>query len=87
MDKKIRYFLKPGSQNTDATLEAARERARELGIRDIVVASTYGDTAFKAAEVFKDMNVNLVAVTISMGFMDEGWVMSRRLERSWRVWE
>ena len=76
VDKTIRYFLKPGSQNTNATLEVARERAKELGIKDVVVASTYGDTAFKAAEAFKGMDVNLVVVTISMGFRDEGWVMS-----------
>lgn len=74
-DKVIRYFSKPGPQNTEATLEIAKERAKELGIKDVVVASTYGDTAFKAIEVFKDMGVNLVVVTISMGFEDEGWIM------------
>ena len=76
VDKKIRYFLKPGPENTEATLEIVKERAKELGIKDIVVASTYGDTAFKALEVFKGLDINLVVVTISMGFKDEGWVMS-----------
>lgn len=81
MDKRIRRFLKPGPQNTEATLEAARERAEELGIKDIVVGSTYGDTAFKVLEAFKGMNVNIVVVTISAAFREEGWVMSPEVRK------
>ena len=81
VDKKIRYFLRPGPQNTEATLEAARERAEELGIKDIVVASTYGDTAFKVLEAFKGMDVNIVVVTISAAFREEGWVMNPEVRR------
>jgi len=78
------YFGKRGAVNTEKTLEVARERAKQLGIKDIVVASTHGGTALKAARVFKDLKVNLVAVTISEGFRREGWVMTpgerRKLE-------
>jgi len=76
LEKNIIYFERKGGVNTTKTLEAARKRAEELGIRDVVVATTHGGTALKAADVFGDMKVNLVAVTISEAFQEEGWVMT-----------
>ncbi len=35
---KTVYFEKPGPKNTEETLKLAKERAEELGIRNIVVA-------------------------------------------------
>jgi hypothetical protein len=67
--KSILYFPKPGLY-TDETLNAAKERADELGIRDIVVSSTEGTTALKAVEVFKGYNV--VIVTHVTGWRDPG---------------
>ncbi|MGD0805797.1 MAG: pyruvate kinase alpha/beta domain-containing protein [Candidatus Bathyarchaeia archaeon] len=58
--KSIIYFSKPGEGDADETMKAAYERAKELGIRDIVVASTRGATALKALEVFKGYNVVVV---------------------------
>lgn len=75
MDVNVKYFEAKGKVNTDETLEVAKERAKALGIRQIVVASTYGETGKKAIEVFKDLDVNLVIVTISSGFTKEGWIM------------
>lgn len=63
---KITYFSRPGEENTERTLHIAKERAEELGIRQVVVASTNGDTGREAAEVFKDSH--LVVVTHSTGF-------------------
>ena len=60
------YFDKPGSQNTLRTLEIAKRRAEELGIRNIVVATTTGETGVLAAKMFQDYN--LVVVTHSTGF-------------------
>lgn len=60
------YFDQPGPQNTDLTLEVARRRAEELGIRTILVASTTGETGAKAVEVFRGYDV--VVVTHSTGF-------------------
>jgi len=74
---KTIYFGKGGAANTDGTLEVAKERAKQLGIKDIVVASSHGGTALKAAKLFKDMKANVVAVTISDAFSKEGWVMTR----------
>jgi len=77
----VTYFSRRGPANTEKTLEIARERAKQLGIKDIVVASTHGGTALKAAKSFKDMKVNIVAVTISEAFGKEGWVMTKKERR------
>jgi len=76
LEKTITYFEKSGPENTSRTLDAAKRRAKELGVKDVVVASTHGDTALKAAEAFKDMKVNLVAVSICESFRKEGWAMT-----------
>jgi hypothetical protein len=39
-EKPTTYFEATGETNTDKTLEVAKKRAQELGIKDIVVAST-----------------------------------------------
>ncbi len=65
---EITYFSKPGKQNTERTLQIAMERARELGIRQIVVASTEGETGRRAAEIFR--GYHLVVVTHSTGFAE-----------------
>jgi len=77
LEKTIIYFEKGGPENTAKTLEAAKRRAKELVIKDVVVASTHGGTALKAAEVFKNMKVNLVAVSICESFQKEGWAMTK----------
>lgn len=76
MEKTILYFENEGPENTAQTLAAAAERARELGIKDVVVASTHGGTALKAAEAFEGLEVNLVAVSICESFREEGWTMT-----------
>ena len=50
MEKTILYFEKAGPENTDKLLSVAKERIKELGIRDVVVATTHGRTAIKAQE-------------------------------------
>lgn len=59
------YFELPGRANTDRTLEIAKNRAGELGINTILVASTRGSTGVKAAQLFRDRKV--VVVTHSTG--------------------
>jgi hypothetical protein len=60
------YYKQPGTQNTAHTLEVARKRAEELGIRTILVASTRGETGVQAAREFKGYDV--VVVTHAAGF-------------------
>ena len=68
MESKIVYFSKPGEQNTDEVLRLAKSRADQLGIKTILVASSTGGTAVKAAEVFKGLK--LVAVSHQAGFQE-----------------
>lgn len=58
------YFDKPGRENVDETLNLAKEKALELGIENVVVASTRGFTAEKAFEAFKDTDTVLTIVGI-----------------------
>ena len=60
------YFDKPGKENTARTLEVAKQRADELGIRTVLVATTRGETGAQAAQLFQGYSV--VAVTHSTGF-------------------
>ena len=60
------YFEKPGPGNTQQTLEIAKQRAENLGIRRIVVATTRGETAVQASQLFQ--GYDLIAVTHNTGF-------------------
>lgn len=60
------YFDRPGRHNTAATLALAKQRADALGIRTILVASTWGDTGLEASRLFEGYEV--VVVTHSTGF-------------------
>jgi hypothetical protein len=62
------YFDRQGKENTIKTLSLAYERAKELGIDEVVVASTKGDTAYQALELFR--GVKVVAVTYHNGFKE-----------------
>ena len=66
MESRIIYFENAGKENTAAVLSIAKQRAEELGIKTIVVATTGGDTAVKAVEVFSGLKV--IAVTHVTGF-------------------
>ena len=66
MEAKTVYFEKPGSENMGEVLRIARQRAEELGIRTILVASTRGDTAVKAMEALKEFRV--IVISHAAGF-------------------
>src|SRR4030043_1184194 len=69
-EKKTTYFSEPGKQNTDTLLKTAREYASKEKIKDVIVASTTGETGAKAVKLFKDCNV--VVVTHAFGFQEPG---------------
>ncbi|MCP4348824.1 MAG: hypothetical protein GY795_25375 [Desulfobacterales bacterium] len=54
------YFDKPGKTNTDQTLKLAFERGKELGLNEVVVASTKGDTAYSTLDIFTGFQVTVV---------------------------
>jgi len=72
MKKDVIYFESLGPQNTEEVLKAVRERAKELGIRYVVIASTTGKTAKKALEILGDLDLKLVVVTHHTGFERPG---------------
>jgi hypothetical protein len=69
-EKKIIYYPKVGEENTSKTLLEAKERADELGIKNIIVSSTRGGTALATLDVFKGYNV--IVVTHVAGFKEPG---------------
>ncbi len=62
------YFASPGKGNTEKTLELARRRAEEIRIRTVLVATTQGDTALRAVDVFQGYKV--IAVSHSCGYKE-----------------
>ncbi len=69
MEEKIVYFEKPGKDNTEETLNLAMERAKARGIKKIILASTWGDTARLAAQRWAGSGIKLVVVPHQFGFM------------------
>ncbi len=72
MREYIVYFERPGKEWTDEVLKICKQYAESNGIKDIVVASTTGETGAKASEIFK--GYNLVVVTHVAGFREPGKV-------------
>jgi hypothetical protein len=62
------YFDRPGRKNTKAVAEAVRKRCEELGVKEVVFASSSGKTALVFHEVLKGLDVSLVAVASHAGF-------------------
>ena len=78
--KKIYYFEKPGEVNTPDAARFAIERAKELGIKTLVVASTSGKTASVFFDAMIGSGINLVIVTHVIGFTKPGeWEFSQEI--------
>lgn len=83
--KKIWYFENPGESNTRDAAGFALERARELQIKTIVVASTSGKTAQVLFEAIKGSEIELVVVSHVVGFAKPGeWEFSDEIAASLR---
>lgn len=64
------YFEKAGKENTQRTLQIAKEEALKRGIHHIVVASTFGDTGLAAAHILKGTGIKLIVVTHNTGIRE-----------------
>jgi len=69
-EEKTIYFAKIGKQNTDQLLKFVKKYVDKEGIKDIVVASTTGETGSQTYKIFKKHNV--VVVTHCFGFPEPG---------------
>ncbi len=80
VERKTVYFDAPGEQNTESVLELVKNYAQAEGIRDIVVASTTGETGVKASKVFRGFSV--VVVSHHVGFREPGvWELKKENRR------
>ena len=80
--RELLLFEKPGPENTQATLEAARrraassgqrcgpDRAEEVGTRHAALATSTGETLLKALDAFEGTDVKLVGVTLLAGYWE-----------------
>lgn len=68
MESKVVYFEDRKSENTETTFQLVRERLNNSGIKKVVIASTTGATAQKAAEFFEDAGVKLIVVPHQFDF-------------------
>ncbi len=65
--REVIFFEKSGASNIQATFEAVRERVKLLEIKKIVLATNSGDTALKAVDLLKGLDVKIIAVTLHAG--------------------
>lgn len=81
--KKTCYFDNPGPENTRDCASFAVERAKELGIDKIVVASSGGETANIFYNAVRDTDIRLIVVTHVVGFSSPGmWEFSEEIATS-----
>lgn len=84
MEGKIVYFEEGGAQNTQAALDLVRERLERKDIKKIVLASTTGDTARRAMELFRDQDVKLIVVPHQFDFHRESNAFPEELAKKLR---
>ncbi len=65
--KTIFYFDVCGQVNTQKTLELAIQRALQLDLSKMIIASETGLSALKAMEMLRDSEIDLVIVTSAAG--------------------
>lgn len=69
----ITYFENPGREHTEQTLKLAVAAARELGVRNLVVASTDGTCAQLLADVIDHEGITVTVVTHAFGQIKPNW--------------
>jgi uncharacterized protein len=83
--KNIWYFEKPGEANTADAARFAIERAKELRLSTVIVASTSGSTAEIFSNAMKGSGLKLVVVSHVMGFAKPGeWEFSAEIAEKLR---
>ncbi|MGA2917120.1 pyruvate kinase alpha/beta domain-containing protein [Methanoregula sp.] len=80
VERKCYFFDAPGAGNTADAARFSRERAAEIGVKTVVVASSSGKTAQVFSEALKGSGIQLVVVTHVMGFTKPGeWEFSKEI--------
>lgn len=73
--KNIFYFNVCGQVNTKKALELAIQRAHELKVEKLVVASETGTSALKASDMLQGSGIDLIVVTSAAGTKVENTVI------------
>ena len=73
--KNVFYFNVCGQVNTEKTLKLAIQRAHELNIKRLVVASETGLSALKAADMLRGSGIDLIVVTSAAGTKIENTII------------
>jgi hypothetical protein len=68
----ISYFKHPGAENTDEIMGIVADRMKRGDIKNVVVASTTGDTARKLISRLKGTGADVAVVTSQCGSEKEG---------------
>jgi hypothetical protein len=66
----MRVFSEPGQENTDECIRLAYKRAKELDLKEVVVATNKGSTAMKVLNTFQGFKI--IVVNHHAGFR-ESW--------------
>ena len=69
MKRLVEYHEKPGPHNTRACIDILHQLVHDEGYKDVVVASTSGETGLAVARRLQGKGVNLVVVAHSAGFL------------------
>ncbi|MFP3953495.1 MAG: pyruvate kinase alpha/beta domain-containing protein [Candidatus Bipolaricaulota bacterium] len=66
------YWDEPGRKNTEKTLKLVKQKAAEMDIAHVVIASNTGETARTFYELTDGDDLNIVCVSHHVGFRDPG---------------
>jgi len=78
--RDVYYFEDFGAQNTDQTIEVARNVILSLRLKFLVVASATGSTGVKAAKALEETGVEIVVVTEYAGMAQFEKMNRKKLE-------
>ncbi|OEU76400.1 MAG: hypothetical protein BA864_01010 [Desulfuromonadales bacterium C00003093] len=65
-------FERAGHENSEEALSILKHGVKRYGVKQVVVASTYGDTGLATARLFDGTEVKVVVVTHNAGFKEAG---------------
>ncbi len=85
MEKSITYFEDVRADNGEVTFSLVRERLKGSAIKKLVLASTTGATAERAAKFFRDDGVKLIVIPHQFDFMRESNPFSQDLAMKLRA--
>ncbi len=64
VERNVKYFEKPGQQNTKATIEAVHTYLQKgKKVKALIVASISGQTALKTVKCLKNISIPIVCIT------------------------